>query len=310
MDSGSRIAIVGVGEVGGAIAYNLTLGSIASELLLVELDLNLRNAQVEDLSDVAYSTGSSTRVRSATYGEAAQSDIVVITAASKHTLGQNTIDCTSRNTSMIREVMDAMKPFRSDTILLVVANPVDLLTSIAQGMSGLPKSQVIGSGTSLDTSRLRRMVASRGSVSPSSIGAFVVGVHGEDQVTAWSTATVGAVPISEVHMFSALDRARIDSTYKHRSRVITQGKGSAVFGIASISANLCCSILLDKREISPVCHFQPKFDCCLSMPAIIGRKGILSTLHLSLDDQEQAAIAASAKHLKDRIEWIQKYWWL
>ncbi|EXK23366.1 L-lactate dehydrogenase [Fusarium oxysporum f. sp. melonis 26406] len=226
------------------------------------------------------------------------------------TIGQNTIDCTSRNTSMIREVMDAMKPFRSDTILLVVANPVDLLTSIAQGMSGLPKSQVIGSGTSLDTSRLRRMVASRGSVSPSSIGAFVVGVHGEDQVTAWSTATVGAVPISEVHMFSALDRARIDSTYKHRSRVITQGKGSAVFGIASISANLCCSILLDKREISPVCHFQPKFDCCLSMPAIIGRKGILSTLHLSLDDQEQAAIAASAKHLKDRIEWIQKYWWL
>lgn len=138
----------------------------------------------------------------------------------------------------------------------------------------------------------------------------MVGVHGEDQVTAWSTATVGAVPISEVHMFSALDRARIDSTYKHRSRVITQGKGSAVFGIASISANLCCSILLDKREISPVCHFQPKFDCCLSMPAIIGRKGILSTLHLSLDDQEQAAIAASAKHLKDRIEWIQKYWWL
>ncbi|PNP57267.1 hypothetical protein FNYG_15265 [Fusarium nygamai] len=142
MDSSSRIAIVGVGEVGGAVAYNLTLSSIASELLLVDLDLTLRNAQVEDLSDAAYSTGSSTRVRAATFREAAQSDIVIITAASKHTLGQTTADYTSRNTFMIREVMDAMKPFRSDTILLVVANPVDLLTSIAQEMSGLPKSQV------------------------------------------------------------------------------------------------------------------------------------------------------------------------
>ncbi|KAJ9419351.1 L-lactate dehydrogenase [Fusarium oxysporum] len=198
-------------------------------------------------------------------------------------IGQTTIDCTSWNTSMIREVMDATKPFRSDTILLVVANPVDLLTSIAQEMSGLPKSQVIGSGTSLDTARLRGMVGSRGSVSPSSIGVFVVGVHGEDQVTAWSTATVGTVPISEVQMFSTLDRTRIDSICKHRSQVITRGKGSAPFGIASIAANLCCSILLDKR--------------------------ILSTMPLSLDDQEHRAIAASAKHLKNRIEWIQEYWW-
>ncbi|EXK24625.1 L-lactate dehydrogenase [Fusarium oxysporum f. sp. melonis 26406] len=303
MDSSSRIAIVGVGEVGGAIAYNLTLGSIASELLIVDLDLTLRNAQVEDLSDVAYSTGSSTRVRAATFRETAQSDIVVITAASKRTLGQTTADYTSRNTFMIREVMDAMKPFRSDTIMLVVANPVDLLTSIAQEMSGLPKSQVIGSGTSLDTSRLRGMV------SPSSIGVFVVGVH-EDQVTAWSTATVGAVPISEVQMFSTFDHTRIDSICKHRSQVIIRGKGSAPFGIASVAANLCCYILLDKREIIPVCHYQPQFDCCLSMPAIIGRKGILSTMHLSLDDQEQWAIAASAKHLKDKIEWIQNDWWL
>jgi L-lactate dehydrogenase len=137
----------------------------------------------------------------------------------------------------------------------------------------------------------------------------VVGVHGEDQVTTWSTATVGAVPISEALMFSPSDRATIDSICKHRSQVIIRGKGSAPFGIASITASICCSILLDKREISPVCHFQPQFDCCLSMPAIIGRKGILSTMSLSLDDQEQLAIVASAKHLKDRIEWIQKDWW-
>ncbi|RYC79367.1 hypothetical protein BFJ63_vAg17747 [Fusarium oxysporum f. sp. narcissi] len=180
MGSASRVAIIGVGEVGGAVAYSLALNSIASELLLVDLDLNLRNAQIEDLSDVIYSTNSSTRVRPATYREAAQSDLVVIAAASKHTLGkrilafvtglwffqgQTTVDYTSRNTSMIREVMGAMKPFRPDTVLLVVANPVDLLTSIAKDMSGLPPSQVIGTGTTLDTYRLRGMVAFRALVS-------------------------------------------------------------------------------------------------------------------------------------------------
>uniref|UniRef100_A0A0D2XT71 Lactate/malate dehydrogenase N-terminal domain-containing protein n=1 Tax=Fusarium oxysporum (strain Fo5176) TaxID=660025 RepID=A0A0D2XT71_FUSOF len=148
MGSASRVAIVGVGEVGGAVAYNLALNSIPSELLLVDLELNLRNAQIEDLSDVIYSTNSSTRVRPATY-------------RLWFFQGQTTVDYTSRNTSMIREVMEAMKPFRPDTVLLVVANPVDLLTSIAKDMAGLPPSQVIGTGTTLDTYRLRGMVASR-----------------------------------------------------------------------------------------------------------------------------------------------------
>lgn len=137
----------------------------------------------------------------------------------------------------------------------------------------------------------------------------MVGVHGEDQVTAWSTANIAAVPGSEAQMSSTLDRTTFDSICKHRSQVIIRGKGSAPFGIASITANLCRFILLDKHEISPVCHFQPEFDCCLSMPAIIGRKGVQSTVRLPLDDQEEAAIAASARDLKNRIEWIQKDWW-
>ncbi|KAF5253889.1 hypothetical protein FANTH_1214 [Fusarium anthophilum] len=206
MGSASRVAIVGVGEVGGAVAYNLTLNSMASELLLVDLDLSVRNAQLEDLSDVTYSTNSSTRVRPATYHEAAQCDLVVITAASKHMLGQTTVDYTSRNTSMIREVMEAMKPFRADTILLIVANPVDLLTSLVKEMSGLPPSQVIGTGTALDTYRLRGMVASRALVSPSAVDAFVVGRHGEEQVVAWSAATIGAVPVDDVRILNAIDR--------------------------------------------------------------------------------------------------------
>ncbi|KNB06474.1 L-lactate dehydrogenase [Fusarium oxysporum f. sp. lycopersici 4287] len=315
MGSASRVAIVGVGEVGGAVAYNLALNSIPSELLLVDLELNLRNAQIEDLSDVIYSTNSSTRVRPATYREAAQSDLVVITAASKHTLGlwffqgQTTVDYTSRNTSMIREVMEAMKPFRPDTVLLVVANPVDLLTSIAKDMAGLPPSQVIGTGTTLDTYRLRGMVASRALVSPSAVDAFVVGRHGEDQVVTWSSASIGAVPNADVQMFNALDRNRIELICKRRSQSIIRGKGSAPFGIASVAANLCCSVILDKRAVYPVSHFQEQYGCCLSMPAVIGRKGILSSVPLSLDAGEEVAVKASGKLVKESVESIQRDWW-
>ncbi|KAK2667190.1 L-lactate/malate dehydrogenase [Fusarium oxysporum f. sp. vasinfectum] len=263
MGSASRVAIVGVGEVGGAVAYNLALNSITSELLLFDLDLNLRNAQIEDLSDVIYSTNSSTRVRPATYREAAQSDLVVITAASRHTLD----------------------------------------------MSGLPPSQVIGTGTTLDTYRLRGMVASRALVSPSAVDAFVVGRHGEDQVVTWSSASIGAVPIADVQMFNALDRNRIELICKHRSQSIMRGKGSAPFGIASVTANLCCSVILDKHEVYPVSHFQEQYECCLSMPAIIGRKGILSSVPLSLDAGEEVAVKASGKLVKESVESIQRDWW-
>ncbi|KAG7409291.1 lactate dehydrogenase/glycoside hydrolase [Fusarium sp. MPI-SDFR-AT-0072] len=309
MGSASRVAIVGVGEVGGAVAYNLTLNSMASELLLVDLDLDIRNAQIEDLCDVTYSTNSSTRVRPATYREAAQCDLVVITAASKHMLGQTTVDYTSRNTSMIREVMEAMKPFRADTVLLIVANPVDLLTSLAKGMSGLPPSQVIGTGTALDTYRLRGMVASRALVSPSVVDAFVVGRHGQDQVVVWSAATIGAVPIDDVKMLSAVDRSRIELICKHRSNHIILGKGSAPFGIASVAADLCCSVILDKHDIYPVSHFQEDYGCCLSLPAVIGRKGILSSVPLAMGQGENAAVKASGELLKASVESIQRDWW-
>ncbi|KNB04868.1 L-lactate dehydrogenase [Fusarium oxysporum f. sp. lycopersici 4287] len=286
-----------------------------NESLLVDLDLNLRNAQIEDLSDVIYSTNNSTRVRPATYREAAQSDLVVITAASKHTLGlwffqgKATVDYMSRNTSMIREVMEAMKPFRPDTVLLVVVNPADLLSSIAKDMSGLPPSQVIGTGTTLGTYRLRGMIASRTLVSPSAVDAFVVGRHGDDQVVTWSSASIGAVPIADVQMFNALDRNRIELICKHRLQSIIRGKGSAPFEIASVAANLCCSVILDKHEVYPVSHFQEQYECCLIMPAVIGRKGILSSVPLSLDAGEEVAVKALGKLVKESVESIQRDWW-
>ncbi|EAA58351.1 hypothetical protein AN5842.2 [Aspergillus nidulans FGSC A4] len=155
----SRIAIVGVGQVGAAAAYALVLGSIADELLLVDTRAAWRDGQVRDLSDAAYASRSKTRVYSATYREASQCDIVVITAGSKYLYGQTSMDYLYRNTSIVRSIINEMKPFRSDTVLLIVANPVDLMTSLAKELSNLPSAQVLGSGTFLDSIRLRGLLA-------------------------------------------------------------------------------------------------------------------------------------------------------
>ncbi|RKK88119.1 hypothetical protein BFJ68_g13085 [Fusarium oxysporum] len=302
----SQIAIVGVGQVGGAAAYSIILTSFVSELLLVDLDIDLRDGQVRDLSDVAYSCNSSTRVRAASHHEAAKADIVVITAGSKHMIGQTTIDYTSRNMSIVREVVETMKPFRSDTILLVVSNPVDLLTSLAHEISGLPTSQVLGSGTFLDSVRLRGLMAMRAGIAANSIDIHVLGVHGNSQIVAWSTATVAGVPINTSIPPNILDRVELADECKHWSQSIIRAKGSTPFGLGSIVSSLCASIFLDKRNVRPVSHFQPDFGCYFSLPAVIGKKGVMSTIHMTLDSDEKAHIAKSAKELSETIDWIHR----
>ena len=152
-----RIAIIGAGSVGSTCAYALLLRRITSEILLVDIDTALLNAQVQDLADAAFL--SNTKIFASTFAEAGQCDIIVITAGAKQRDGETRIDLIDRNYKILESVIGSMKPFRSNTVLLLVSNPVDVLTYFARRMSGLPDTQVIGSGTFLDSVRLRSMLA-------------------------------------------------------------------------------------------------------------------------------------------------------
>lgn len=221
-----------------------------------------------------------------------------------------------------------MTPFQQDAVLIVVSNPVDLLTMLVQQTSGLPASQVIGSGTFLDSVRLRGMVADCAKVRPisfktfdcisanlenqaaaKSIHLFVLGVHGEHQVVAWSRATIGSMPIDEVLAKdnSVLDREQLEKDCKHRSKEIIQAKGSMPFGIGTIITCLCSSIVFNKRNVLPVSHFQPRFGCCLSMPAAVGRRGIAQSFSILLEKDEDDRISDSAKALKSTLDRINKF---
>ncbi|KAL3484627.1 hypothetical protein BJX62DRAFT_243747 [Aspergillus germanicus] len=304
----SRVAIIGAGQVGAAVAYALILGSVADEVLLVDIRTEWRDGQVRDLTDVAYAHGSRTRVHAGDYREASQCDIVVITAGSKFSYGQTSMDYLYRNTGILRSVVNEMKPFKSDTILLVVANPVDLLTSLAKELAGLPPSQVLGSGTFLASVRLRGLLADSVRVAQSSIDLYVLGIHGDEQVAVWSTATIGGVPLKQAlpDPSQDVDRERLARECKSRSRSIVGAKGAMPFGIGSVVSSICTSILEDKRNVQPVSHFQPEFGCCFSLPVVIGRTGIIQGVPAGLSATEENAVVRSAKELKQTLDRVQE----
>lgn len=160
--SSHRIAIVGAGSVGSAIAYALLLHPVAGTLLIADLDPKLRRAQVQDLSDAAFFGG--VKVKEATNKEAGQADVIVITAGAKQRQGESRVDLIDRNLQILKSVLSDLQPIKKDAILLLIANPVDVLTHFARVISGLPQNQVIGSGTFLDTVRLKGLIAEKISV--------------------------------------------------------------------------------------------------------------------------------------------------
>lgn len=195
-----------------------------------------------------------------------------------------------------------MKPFRQDTVLLLVANPVDVLTYFAQKFSGLPKNQVVGSGTFLDSARLRGILAAKAEVAASSIDAYVLGEHGESQFVAWSLASIGGVPLDQVIASGdSIDKKAIAEETKNKATNIIQSKGATNYGIGGVSASICKSILFDQSNIRPVSHYQDDLDVCLSLPAVLGRKGIVRTVPMPLSGDERELLEKSAKALKEVI---------
>jgi L-lactate dehydrogenase len=194
-----------------------------------------------------------------------------------------------------------MKPLRSDAILLLVANPVDAITHFAQVYAELPKTQVIGSGTFLDSARLRGMLANKAEVAASSIDAYVLGEHGESQFVAWSQASIGGVPLADAFGDVKIDQDVIAEDTKNKATSIIENKGVTNYGIGAVAASICKSILFDQRNIRPVSHWQEDLGACLSMPAVLGRQGIVRTVKIPLSQEERAKLEASAKTLKDMV---------
>lgn len=218
------------------------------------------------------------------------------------TPGESRTDLIGRNKSILQSAIKDMQPFANHTILLLVANPVDVITYFAQKYSDLPKSQVIGSGTFLDSARLRGELASKAEVAASSIDAYVLGEHGESQFVAWSAASIGGVPLERaLKPGTKLDKDAIAEDTKNKATNIIENKGATNYGIGGVAASICKSILSDQRNIRPVSHWQEDLGVALSIPAVIGRQGLVRTIDMGLNDEEKEKLKKSAEALKEVI---------
>lgn len=217
-------------------------------------------------------------------------------------VGESRTDLIGRNLTILESSIKDMKPFREDAVLLLVANPVDVLTYFAQKMVDLPKEQVFGSGTVLDSARLRGILGRQCGVAPSSLDAFVLGEHGETQVVAWSCVSIGGIPLQDAMPDDAVDKEKIAEETKQKASEIMESKGSTAFGIAGVVGSICKAVLYDTRTVLPVSHYHEDLEVCLSTPVVVGRKGITSLLAMPIHGTERKAVEDSAKSLKKVIE--------
>nr|BAD38910.1 lactate dehydrogenase A [Rhizopus arrhizus] len=291
----SKVAIVGAGAVGASTAYALMFKNICTEIIIVDVNPDIVQAQVLDLADAA--SISHTPIRAGSAEEAGQSDIVVITAGAKQREGEPRTKLIERNFRVLQSIIGGMQPIRPDAVILVVANPVDILTHIAKTLSGLPPNQVIGSGTYLDTTRLRVHLGDVFDVNPQSVHAFVLGEHGDSQMIAWEAASIGGQPLTSFPEFAKLDKTAISKAISGKAMEIIRLKGATFYGIGACAADLVHTIMLNRKSVHPVSVYVEKYGATFSMPAKLGWRGVEQIYEVPLTEEEEALLVKSVEAL-------------
>ena len=299
-----KIAIIGGGgRVGSCAAFALQCSGIVREILL--LDANAAAAEGEALDllhGAAYCADQ--RISAATYADCAAADLVCITAGLRRKPDESRLDLINRNVGLFLSILDSLKQagLRKDAIILVVSNPVDILTQLAVERAGLPARQVLGLGTVLDTSRFCSLIAQELSLPATQVRAMILGEHGDTMLPVWSSATVDGFPLLKFPGVNPAFQSRIfERTQKSGAEVISR-KGGAGWAVGVAIREVIDSIALDRRRILPVSsQLEGAYGLrgvSLSVPTVVGRAGVLSHIELELWPKELQALQASAQSLK------------
>lgn len=301
-----RIAIIGAGHVGSTAAYALMLRALFREIVLVDSDTALAQAEAADLSD-ANALARPARIWAGDYADAALARIAVITAGAATRGSEDRLSVASRSAAIVTSCVDQLLGAGFAGIILVAANPVDLMTLVALRRSGFPPARVIGSGTLLDSSRFKQALAGRLDVASSAIDAMVLGEHGDSEVAAFSVARIGAVALDRFPAAgAALDHAQIAHDVRTAAYRIIQGKGYTSFGVATAIVRICEVIQRGERAVLPVSTLLTGEygirDLCLSLPCVLGAGGVEHVLSPPLSEQEVIALQASAATLQNALD--------
>ncbi|OJJ67250.1 hypothetical protein ASPBRDRAFT_187392 [Aspergillus brasiliensis CBS 101740] len=299
----ATIALIGLGSVGASTALSLIHRRIPATLLLVDINSNLRDAQVQDLADAALVYGSVTKIQAATHHEASQADVVIITAGVKYTPGETTMQHLYHKFSILKSILNEMRPFSPNTVILVVANPVDLLTTLAQDIAGLPRKQVLGIGTCLDSLRLQDEVSRFLGTTMEDTEGYVVGIRGEEsQVVGWS----GLMTPQGRGGNSIQKRMEMDNEIKGRLKAIVAGKGGAPWGVGAVAGGIAAAVLEDDQKmVWTVSCWREDWRCCCSWPVVLGRAGVIREVELELGQKEREIVETGVMRLNILLERVR-----
>ncbi len=302
-------AIIGCGNVGAATAYALMHSKLLSRLVMIDLNTKKAFGEAEDISH-ALPFNSPMEIVAGDYPDIADCGIIIITAGVNQTPDQTRLDLLQKNAKIFRGIVDNIIEYNKEALILVVTNPVDILTYITLAESGFPSSRVIGSGTVLDTARLKEKVGKYLGVDSRNVHSFVIGEHGDSEVAVWSSANVSGIDLDSYcrERKMEFDRSELDrlaaevmtSAYR-----IIEAKGATYYGIADSVRRIVAAIVNDEHTILPVSTKLSGeygvFDVCMGIPCIVGRNGIEQILEIPLDKTEKSRFMNSASSLKDAI---------
>jgi L-lactate dehydrogenase len=296
--------VVGVGSVGASFAYSMMIHGLVSEISLIDVNAEKAKGEAMDLEH-GLPFVQPARINSGGYGECADADVVVIAAGSAQRPGESRLNLVERNVAVFKQVIPSIIEHNDHCILLIATNPVDIMTYVSLKLSGFPPNRVIGSGTILDTSRLRSLIGEKFNIDPRNVHAYIIGEHGDSEVPVWSAANIGGVQLKDYCPICGMqyDKQYLDGIFeqvKNAAYKIIDLKGSTYYAIGLGLTRIVESIIRDENAILTVSSLLHDYygvnNVCLSTPSIVNKDGIVQAIKLPLENgeikmfQESAAI--------------------
>jgi len=306
-DRPAKVGIIGAGSVGATIAYAAMIRGLARQISLFDIAKIKVNAEVLDLNHGMLFVPQGIVEGSDDVEVLRGSDVIVMTAGAKQKPGETRMDLAQANTNICAALLPKVMEVAPDALLLLVTNPVDVITQVAISLTGLPWQRVFGSGTVLDSSRFRFLVARHCGVAVQNVHAYIAGEHGDSEFALWSSATIGSIPLSQWAVaghgrLTAADKESIVHNVKDAAYQVIQGKGATNYAIGLAVANILEALVHDERRVLPLSGMLQGFrgleDVCLSVPRIVGRRGIEAALPIPMTVDEEAALVDSADRIR------------
>ena len=300
-----KVVLVGDGAVGSSYAFAMAQQGIAEEFAIVDIIKERTEGDAMDLEDATAFTAPK-NIYSADYDTCKDADLVVITAGAPQKPGESRLQLVDKNLKIIKSVVEPIVKSGFDGIFLVAANPVDILTYAVQTLSGFPKNKVIGSGTSLDSARLRVALGKKLHVDPRDVIANIMGEHGDSEFAAYSSATVGGKPLLDIAKDEGISEdelLKIEDDVRNKAYEIINRKGATFYGVATALMRISKAILRDENSVLPIgAPMNGEYglnDLYIGTPAVVNASGVAKVIEVPLNDREKKAMADSAKQLEE-----------